>query len=119
MISSKIGSILLSENLITKEQLEKALEVQKKEGGRLGSILIKLGYVDEKKIAEFLSKQHNAPYVDLKSVKIDPKVANLIPKDECRKFLVVPFDREGQTLKVAIADPSNGYALEELRFMTG
>lgn len=119
MISSKIGSILLSENLITKEQLERALEVQKKEGGRLGSILIKLGYVDEKKIAEFLSKQHNAPYVDLKSVKIDPKVANLIPKDECRKFLVVPFDREGQTLKVAIADPSNGYALEELRFMTG
>lgn len=119
MVSSKIGSILLSENLITKEQLEKALEVQKKEGGRIGSILIKLGYVDEKKVAEFLSKQHNAPYVDLKSIQMDPKVVNLIPKEVCRKFLVIPFDREGQTLKVAIADPSNGYALEELRFMTG
>lgn len=119
MISSKIGAILLSENLITQEQLDKALEVQKKEGGRLGSILIKLGYVDEKKIAEFLSKQHNVPYVDLSTVHIEPKVLNLIPKDLCEKFLVVPFDREGQTIMVAIADPSNVYALEELRFVSG
>jgi len=119
MISSKIGAILLSENLITQEQLEKALEVQKKEGGRLGSILIKLGFVDEKKIAEFLSKQYNVPYVDLSTVHVEPKVLNLIPKDLCKKFLVVPFDREGQTIKVAIADPSNVYALEELRFVSG
>lgn len=119
MISSKIGAILLSENLITQEQLDKALEVQKKEGGRLGSILIKLGYVDEKKIAEFLSKQHNVPYVDLSTVHIEPKVLNLIPRDLCEKFLVVPFDREGQTIMVAIADPSNVYALEELRFVSG
>lgn len=119
MISSKIGAILLSENLITQEQLDKALEVQKKEGGRLGSILIKLGYVDEKKIAEFLSKQHNVPYVDLATVHVEPKVLNLIPKDLCKKFLVVPFDREGQTIMVAIADPSNVYALEELRFVSG
>ncbi|MBZ4671948.1 MAG: Type fimbrial assembly, ATPase PilB [Deferribacteraceae bacterium] len=119
MISSKIGAILLSENLITQEQLEKALEVQKKEGGRLGSILIKLGYVDEKKIAEFLSKQYSVPYVDLSTVHVEPKILNLIPKDLCRKFLVVPFDREGQTIKVAIADPSNVYALEELRFVSG
>lgn len=119
MISSKIGAILLSENLITQEQLDKALEVQKKEGGRLGSILIKLGYVDEKKIAEFLSKQHNVPYVDLSTVHVEPKVLNLIPKDLCKKFLVVPFDREGQTIMVAIADPSNVYALEELRFVSG
>ncbi|MBZ4643565.1 MAG: type pilus assembly protein PilB [Deferribacteres bacterium] len=119
MISSKIGAILLSENLITQEQLEKALEVQKKEGGRLGSILIKLGFVDEKKIAEFLSKQYSVPYVDLSAVHIEPKILNLIPKDLCRKFLVIPFDREGQTIKVAIADPSNVYALEELRFVSG
>ncbi|KAA0259305.1 type IV-A pilus assembly ATPase PilB [Deferribacter autotrophicus] len=119
MVSVKIGALLLSENLITQEQLEKALEIQKKEGGRLGSILIKLGYVDEKKIAEFLSKQYGVPFVDLRDTHIDDKILSLIPQDLMHKFLVVPIDREGQTLKVAIADPSNVYALEELRFLTG
>jgi len=119
MLSTKIGAILLSENLITQEQLEKAIEVQKKEGGRLGSTLIKLGFVDESKIAEFLSKQYNVPYVNLKNTNIDNKVLNSIPRELCQKFLVLPFDRDGQTLKVAIADPSNVYAIEELRFVTG
>ncbi|MGB9731709.1 MULTISPECIES: type IV-A pilus assembly ATPase PilB [Calditerrivibrio] len=119
MISTKIGAILLSENLITEEQLAKAIEVQKKEGGRLGSILVKLGFVDEGKIAEFLSQQYGVPYVDLKSKQIDPKILSLIPKDLCRKYMVVPFDRAGNVLSVAIADPSNAYALEDLRFITG
>ncbi|ADR19555.1 type IV-A pilus assembly ATPase PilB [Calditerrivibrio nitroreducens] len=119
MISTKIGAILLSENLITEEQLAKAIEVQKKEGGRLGSILVKLGFVDEGKIAEFLSQQYGVPYVDLKSKQIDPKVLSIIPKDLCRKYMVVPFDRAGNVLSVAIADPSNAYALEDLRFITG
>ncbi len=119
MISTKIGAILLSENLITEEQLAKAIEIQKKEGGRLGSILVRLGFVDEGKIAEFLSQQYGVPYVDLKSKQIDPKVLSLIPKDLCRKYMVVPFDKAGNTLHVAIADPSNAYALEDLRFITG
>jgi len=119
MLARKIGAILLSENLITHEQLEKAIEVQKKEGGRLGSTLIKLGYVEESKIAEFLSKQYNVPYVNLKEIDIDNRTLSSIPADLSRKFLVIPFDREGQTLKVAIADPSNVYAIEELRFVTG
>lgn len=119
MLSTKIGTILLSENLITQQQLEKALEVQKKDGGRLGSILIRLGFVDEKKIAEFLSRQYNVPYIDLKAIHIEPKILDIIPKDLCRKFLVIPFDKEGPTVKVAIADPSNVYAIEELRFVSG
>ncbi|MGA1862655.1 type IV-A pilus assembly ATPase PilB [Deferribacter thermophilus] len=119
MVSAKLGALLLSENLITEEQLAKAIEIQKKEGGRLGSILIKLGYIDEKKVAEFLSKQYSVPFIDLKSIQIDNNVLTLIPQDMMKKFLVVPFDREGQNLKVAIADPSNAYALEELRFLTG
>jgi type IV pilus assembly protein PilB len=119
MISTKIGAILLSENLITEEQLQKAIEIQKKEGGRLGSILVKLGYIDEVKIAEFLSQQYGVPFVDLKSKQIDPKILSLIPKDLCKKYMVVPFDRAGNTLHVAIVDPSNAYALEDLRFITG
>jgi len=119
MISTKIGAILLSENLITEEQLQKAIEIQKKEGGRLGSILVKLGYVDEVKIAEFLSQQYGVPFVDLKSKQIDSKILSLIPKDLCKKYMVVPFDRAGNTLHVAIVDPSNAYALEDLRFITG
>jgi type IV pilus assembly protein PilB len=119
MLSTRIGHLLLNENLITQEQLEQAIAVQKKEGGRLGSILIKLGFVEESKIAEFLGKQYNVPFVDLNKIKIDQKTLNLIPKDLSRKFLVIPFDREGQNLKVAIADPSNVYAMEELRFVSG
>lgn len=119
MISTKIGAILLSENLITEEQLAKAIEIQKKEGGRLGSILVRLGFVDEGKIAEFLSQQYGVPYVDLKSKQIDQRILSLIPKDLCKKYMVVPFDRAGNTLHVAIADPSNAYALEDLRFITG
>lgn len=119
MLSTKIGTLLLSENLITQEQLEQAIQVQKKEGGRLGSLFIKLGFVEESKIAEFLSKQYNVPYIDLNTVSIDSKTLNYIPKDLSRKFLVIPFDREGQNLKIAIADPSNVYAMEELRFVTG
>lgn len=119
MLSTKIGTLLLSENLITQEQLEQAIQVQKKEGGRLGSLFIKLGFVDESKIAEFLSKQYNVPYIDLNTISIDSRTLNYIPKDLSRKFLVIPFDREGQNLKIAIADPSNVYAMEELRFVTG
>ncbi|MCA1927305.1 MAG: type IV-A pilus assembly ATPase PilB [Calditerrivibrio sp.] len=119
MISTKIGAILLSENLITEEQLLKAMEIQKKEGGRLGSILVKLGFIDEHKIAEFLSQQYGVPYVDLKDLKLDMNIVSLIPKDLCRKYMVVPFDRVGNNLHVAIADPSNAYALEDLRFITG
>jgi len=85
----------------------------------LGSILVKLGFIDEQKIAEFLSQQYGVPYVDLKEAKIDKKVLSLIPREICKKYMVVPFDKVGNLLYVAIADPSNVYALEDLRFVTG
>ena len=115
----RLGSLLISENLITEEQLERALEVQKAKGGRLGSVLVELEYLDEHTVATFLSKQYGVPYVDLAEVEIDKEARNALSAELCSKYLVVPFERNGNTLKVAITDPSNAYALEELRFVSG
>ncbi|WP_040463170.1 type IV-A pilus assembly ATPase PilB [Limisalsivibrio acetivorans] len=111
--------MLIKENVITEEQLEKALERQMGRGGRLGSILIELGYVDEHTIAKLLSRQYGVPYVDLADVEVQQSAVDALSTDLCKKYNVVPFAREGKTLKVAITDPSNAYALEELRFVSG
>lgn len=117
--STKLGSMLIQENLITQEQLEKALEHQVHRGGRLGTILIEMGFVDELHIAKLLSRQYGVPYVDISEIEIDQSAADALSTDLCKKYNVVPFARQGKTLKVAITDPSNAYALEELRFVSG
>nr|WP_241654058.1 type IV-A pilus assembly ATPase PilB [Geovibrio thiophilus] len=117
--STKLGSMLIQENLITQEQLEKALEHQVSRGGRLGTILIEFGYVDELSIAKLLSRQYGVPYVDISEIEIDQSASDALSTDLCKKYNVVPFSRQGKTLKVAITDPSNAYALEELRFVSG
>ncbi|WP_407649314.1 type IV-A pilus assembly ATPase PilB [Geovibrio ferrireducens] len=111
--------MLIQENLITQEQLEKALEHQIGKGGRLGTILIDMGYVDELSIAKLLSRQYGVPYVDISEIEIDQSASDALSTDLCKKYNVVPFARQGKTLKVAITDPSNAYALEELRFVSG
>ncbi|QAR34472.1 type IV-A pilus assembly ATPase PilB [Geovibrio thiophilus] len=111
--------MLIQENLITQEQLEKALEHQVSRGGRLGTILIEFGYVDELSIAKLLSRQYGVPYVDISEIEIDQSASDALSTDLCKKYNVVPFSRQGKTLKVAITDPSNAYALEELRFVSG
>jgi type IV pilus assembly protein PilB len=111
--------MLIQEKLIDEEQLEKALEHQMSKGGRLGSILIEMGFVDELSIAKLLSRQYGVPYVDLNEIEIDESAVDALSTELCKKYNVVPFARHGKTLKVAITDPSNAYALEELRFVSG
>lgn len=118
-LGGKLGTLLIKNELITEEQLNKALEVQGTKGGRLGSILIDMNMVDEHTIAELLSKQYGVPYVDLSIIEIDQDAMDSLSAELCKKYLVVPFGRMGNTLKVAITDPSNAYALEELRFVSG
>jgi len=118
-MAAKLGQLLLSANLITKEQIEEALRLQKKEGGRLGSKLIKLGYITEDKLVEFLSRQYGVPSINLSEYKIDPAVVRLIPADMAMKYLVIPVARVGATLTVAMADPSNLFAIDDIKFMTG
>ncbi len=118
-MAAKLGQLLIASNLITEAQLKEALNLQKKEGGRLGSKLVKLGYITEDRLVEFLSKQYGVPSINLSNYEIDPSVIKLIPAEMARKYMVIPVARVGATLTVAMADPSNLFAIDDIKFMTG
>jgi type IV pilus assembly protein PilB len=116
--SDKLGEILLKEGLITQEQLKKALLEQKNTGMRLGYTLVKLGFVEETEISKMLARQYRMPAVDLSRFEVDPKIIKLLPPDVAIKHTVLPLKREGRTLTVAIADPNNVTAIEDIKFIT-
>jgi len=118
-MSGRLGSMLVSSGLITDDQLKKALSVQKTEGGRLGSILVKLGFVQEDKLMTFLSKQYGVPYVDLSKFEINPAVIKHIPAEVAQKYRIMPINRAGATITIAMVDPSNIFAIDDIKFMTG
>ena len=118
-MSGRLGSMLVSSGLITDDQLKKALAAQKSEGGRLGSILVKLGFVQEDKLMTFLSKQYGVPYVDLSKFEINPAVIKHIPADVAQKYRIMPINRSGATITIAMVDPSNIFAIDDIKFMTG
>ncbi|HEC97759.1 MAG TPA: type II secretion system protein GspE, partial [Nitrospirae bacterium] len=118
-MAAKIGQLLLAANLVTEEQLQEALNLQKKEGGRLGSKLVKLGYLTTEKLVSFLSKQFGVPSINLSDYTIAPSVLKLIPAEMAKKYLIIPVARVGATLTVAMADPSNIFAIDDMKFMTG
>ncbi len=116
---AKLGQILITSNIISEEQLKQALSLQKKEGGRLGTNLAKLGYITEDKLVSFLSKQFGVPAINLSEYTIDLTVVKLIPLEMARKYLIMPIARVGATLTIAMADPSNVFAIDDVKFMTG
>ncbi|MFQ5585536.1 MAG: type IV-A pilus assembly ATPase PilB [Thermodesulfobacteriota bacterium] len=115
----RLGELLLKEKLITQQQLSKAIDEQRSGGGRIGFNLTKLGFIDEKELTEFLSRQYGIPAIDLASTEIDPEIIKLIPEDVARKYQIMPVSRTGSTLTVAMADPSNIYAIDDVKFLTG
>ncbi|MCM2359016.1 MAG: type IV-A pilus assembly ATPase PilB [Geobacteraceae bacterium] len=121
MQASRLGELLVKNNLITKEQLAKALEEQKESGGqlRLGTILIKNGLINEPDLTSFLSKQYGVPSINLADFEIDPAVIKIIPSEISQKYQIVPVNRAGSTLIVAMSDPSNIFAIDDIKFMTG
>src|ERR1044071_4637438 len=116
--NERIGDLLLREGLITKEQLDKALAEQKQNGTRVGYNRIKLGYIQELELVRQLAKQFKMNAVDLSKFNVDPKIAKLIPTDLATKNLVIPLKRDGRTLTVAMADPTNLGVLDDLKFIT-
>jgi len=118
-MAGRLGAMLVSSGLITDEQLKKALASQKTEGGRLGSILVKLGFIQEDKLMTFLSKQYGVPYVDLNKFEINPAVIKHIPADVAQKYRIMPINRTGSTITIAMVDPSNIFAIDDIKFMTG
>jgi len=118
-MASKIGQLLVNSRIISEDQLNEAIGLQRREGGRLGANLIKLGYITEEKLVSFLSKQWGVPAVNLSDYRIDPSVLKLIPYEIARKYLIVPVARVGATLTIATADPSNVFVIDDVKFMTG
>ncbi len=119
MSEARLGELLVRNKLITDVQLVKALEDQKLNGGRLGASLIKLGYVKEEGLSAFLSKQYGVPSINLNEFEVDAAVIKLIPPDVAQKYSIVPVNRAGSTLIVAMSDPSNIFAIDDIKFMTG
>ena len=121
MQSNRLGEILVKNNLISRDQLSKALEEQKLSGGqlRLGSVLINQKLLTEEQLTSFLSKQYGVPSVNLGDYEIDPAVIKIIPPEVVQKYQLLPVNRAGATLIVAVSDPSNLFAIEDIKFMTG
>ncbi len=118
-MAAKLGQLLVGGNQITEEQLEKALELQKTEGGRVGSNLIKLGYLTEEQLVEFLSKQYGVPSVTLDPETVDSSIVKFIPFEVAQKYQIFPVSKNGATLTLAMTDPSNVFAIDDVKFMTG
>src|SRR3990172_1777411 len=115
----KIGELLVSEGLLTEAQLQEALNVSKRTGVRLGTAMVNMGLVTEKDIGQALSRQFDIPYISLSEIIIDPAIIKLIPETLARRYLVIPFAKEGNNLKVAMFDPLNVFALDDLKKISG
>src|SRR5436309_8806091 len=115
----RIGELLLKEKRITPEQLQQALAHQKANGGKLGFNLVKMGFVKDEEITALLSKQYGVPSINLTQFEIDPAVIKLIPSDTAQKYQIVPLSRAGATLPIAMTDPTNVFAMDDIKFMTG
>jgi type IV pilus assembly protein PilB len=115
----KFGELLLRTGKIDQQQLQEALAYQKEQGGRLGSALVKLGHITESQLVDALSQHFGVPSVDLTETEIDEVVIKIIPADIARKYTIVPVSKAGATVTVAMLDPSNVFAMDDVKFMTG
>ena len=119
MATKGLGELLIREQLITIDQLERAKREQKSHiGGRLGTALVKLGYVSDKQLTQFLSEQYQVPSIDLATFEIDPEALKLIPKEICEKHGCIPISKAGNNLVLAMTDPSNIFARDDIQFLT-
>src|SRR5204863_8789908 len=118
-MSAKLGEILVRENLITAVQLRETLDYQRANGGRLGSNLVRLGYVSDDVVTAVLSRQYGVPSINLELFQIEKEVIKLISEDVAVKYSVLPVSKVGATLTLAMADPTNVFAMDDIKFMTG
>jgi type IV pilus assembly protein PilB len=118
-MSVRLGELLTKAGLITSDQLKEALKAQKESGGKLGETLIRLGMVSEEDITECLSQQFGVPSINLAHFEIDAGVIKLIPSEVARKYNILPVNKTGATLTIAMADPTNVFAMDDIKFMTG
>ncbi len=117
-ITKRLGEILLSQKIITQAQLEQAMAYQQARGGLVGQILVVLGFVSEEEVALALTAQYGFPFLPLENYEIDETVTRLIPEHVARQYCLIPIDRIGNALTVAMADPSNVQAVDDIELLT-
>jgi type IV pilus assembly protein PilB len=117
-INKPLGQILVGRGIINNAQLEHALDVQKREGGLIGEVIVRLGYAKEEDIAYCLSLQFGYPYLPLDNYEISPEVIKIVPKKVCAHYCLIPIDKIGSALTVAMANPLNFQAIEDLEDLT-
>jgi len=115
----RLGDLLLKEKRITPEQLQEALNYQRQKGGKLGFALVSLGFAKEAEITALLSKQFGVPSIAIGQFQIDPSVIKLVPAETAQKYQIIPLSRSGATLTIAMTDPTNVFAMDDIKFMTG
>jgi len=118
-VNERIGELLVKQNLLTSSQLQEARESSRTKGRRLGAQITELGFLDEADLSDFVAKQYGVPSINIDEFEIDPAVIQLIPEEVATKHTVIPVNRAGSTLILATADPSNIYALDDIKFLTG
>ena len=118
-MSQRLGDLLVKEKIITPEQLQQAIKVQKEQNCRLGSALVKLSFLTDEDVTNFLSRQYGVPAINLSYFEIDSSVVKLIPHDTAKRYQILPLSRVGASLTIAMVDPTNVFAMDDIKFMTG
>jgi len=118
-MSQRLGDLLVKEKVITPEQLEQATKLQKEANLRLASALVKLGFLSDEDVTNFLSRQYGVPAINLSYFEIDPAVVKLIPYETSKRYQILPLSRVGASLTIAMVDPTNVFAMDDIKFMTG
>jgi type IV pilus assembly protein PilB len=118
-VQSRFGELLISSGKVTPQQIQEGLALQQEDGGRLGTCLVRLGYLKEEELMDLLSRHFGVPSVDLQQMEVDPAVIKVVPADIARKYTILPVSKAGATLTLAMIDPTNVFAMDDVKFMTG
>ena len=118
LISKQLGELLLERKIINEKQLQKSVQVQKEKGGLLGSILVLLGYATEDQIAQALTTQFGFPFLPLSNYEVDANTVKLIPENVATQYNLIAIDKIGNSLTVAMSDPLNIHAIEDVELIT-
>jgi len=116
---TRLGELLVKSGKITPDQLEEALSAQQAEGGRVGTHLVKMGFIDDDDLVEFLSQRYGVPAINLNEIEVDESIISIIPAEVARKYTILPVSKAGAKLTIAMVDPTNVFAMDDVKFMTG
>ncbi len=113
-----LGELLIERKIISKEQLNKALEMQKERGGLIGEVIVELGLAKEENIAQAITAQYSFPYLPLANYEIEAEILKIIPKNVCSQYCLIPVDKIGNNLTLAMSNPLNKEAVEDIEEIT-